>query len=387
MTAKVRAYLGRLISEGRGGVQGAVLACAPGEQHDIGLLMLAVMLRADGWRVEFLGADTPVDAAVAFAGRIGANMLCLSASRSESVACSADTLAADEPADLMTIVVGGAAMTPEIARELGATYAGEQLDVAVERLRSPRGSARSSTFTSGLRGAGSRRRPRRRGCASAGRGSERSGSARARAWPRRRRSAPTATSGARGARADQADQRHEDRRQADERLALEEADQGEEGVAAEVGDGVDPAAVGERVGVQPGRRGEDEHQHDHRRAEHRGDDGLPALVLPVDVLEVEHERELVEHERRAGAEGDRGEVDDRGARVGRERDQAADEDEHDAREPCGGRACRRAGRSPNRGAARAACRAASARTRAGTRGAAGGAAPCLPGRSPPRTRG
>ena len=50
----------------------AVLACAPGEHHDIGLLMLAVMLRADGWRVEFLGADTPVDAAVAFAERIGA---------------------------------------------------------------------------------------------------------------------------------------------------------------------------------------------------------------------------------------------------------------------------------------------------------------------------
>ena len=34
------------------------------------------------------------------------------------------------------IVVGGAAMTPEIAGELEATYADEQLDVAVERLRS-----------------------------------------------------------------------------------------------------------------------------------------------------------------------------------------------------------------------------------------------------------
>ena len=66
ITAKVRAHLGKLISEGQGGVRGsAVLACAPGEHHDVGLLMLAVMLRADGWRVEFLGADTPVDAAVA----------------------------------------------------------------------------------------------------------------------------------------------------------------------------------------------------------------------------------------------------------------------------------------------------------------------------------
>ena len=65
-----------------------MLACAPGEHHDIGLLMLAVMLRADGWRVEFLGADTPVDAAVAFAERIGARMLCLSASRTSRSNCS-----------------------------------------------------------------------------------------------------------------------------------------------------------------------------------------------------------------------------------------------------------------------------------------------------------
>ena len=136
ITAKVRAHLGKLISEGQGGVRGsAVLACAPGEHHDIGLLMLAVMLRADGWRVEFLGADTPVDAAVAFAERIGAGMLCLSASRAESVDVLRDALGTVEPSGLMVIVVGGAAMTPEIAGELEATYADARLDRAVERLR------------------------------------------------------------------------------------------------------------------------------------------------------------------------------------------------------------------------------------------------------------
>ena len=82
----MRAHLGKLISDGRGSVHGvAVLACAPGEQHDIGLLMLAVMLRADGWRVEFLGADTPFESADAFAERIGATILCISAARSESL--------------------------------------------------------------------------------------------------------------------------------------------------------------------------------------------------------------------------------------------------------------------------------------------------------------
>ena len=39
ITAKVRSHLGRLLSDGRGGVHGvAVLACAPGERHDVGLL-------------------------------------------------------------------------------------------------------------------------------------------------------------------------------------------------------------------------------------------------------------------------------------------------------------------------------------------------------------
>lgn len=135
ITAKVRAHLGKLLSDGRGGVHGVtVLACAPGEQHDIGLLMLAVVLRADGWRVEFLGADTPVEAALAFAKDVGASMVCISASRPESVdLLRASLFAMASPA--ATLVIGGAAVTPELARELRATYADGKLDVAVSRLR------------------------------------------------------------------------------------------------------------------------------------------------------------------------------------------------------------------------------------------------------------
>ena len=135
ITAKVRAHLGKLLSDRRGGVHGvAVLACAPGEQHDIGLLMLAVVLRADGWRVEFLGADTPVETALSFAKDVGASMVCISASRPESVdLLRASLFAMASPA--ATLVIGGAAVTPELARELRATYADGKLDVAVSRLR------------------------------------------------------------------------------------------------------------------------------------------------------------------------------------------------------------------------------------------------------------
>jgi DNA-binding transcriptional MerR regulator len=46
---------------GRGGGPLAILACAPGERHDIGLIAFGLVLRTHGWRILFLGADTPID--------------------------------------------------------------------------------------------------------------------------------------------------------------------------------------------------------------------------------------------------------------------------------------------------------------------------------------
>ncbi len=55
---------GRLLSLarlwGRGSGPLALLACAPGEQHDITLLSFGLVLRSYGWRILFLGADTPI---------------------------------------------------------------------------------------------------------------------------------------------------------------------------------------------------------------------------------------------------------------------------------------------------------------------------------------
>jgi len=50
--------LARLWGRGRGPL--AVLACAPGETHDIGLLAFGLLLRSHGWRILFLGANTPI---------------------------------------------------------------------------------------------------------------------------------------------------------------------------------------------------------------------------------------------------------------------------------------------------------------------------------------
>jgi DNA-binding transcriptional MerR regulator len=45
---------------GRGFGTPALLACAPREQHDLGLVAFGLALRSRGWRVGYLGADTPV---------------------------------------------------------------------------------------------------------------------------------------------------------------------------------------------------------------------------------------------------------------------------------------------------------------------------------------
>ena len=52
---------GRLLGLARGWGRGigpsAILACAPGEQHDLGLIAFGLALRARGWCIVFLGTD------------------------------------------------------------------------------------------------------------------------------------------------------------------------------------------------------------------------------------------------------------------------------------------------------------------------------------------
>jgi MerR family transcriptional regulator, light-induced transcriptional regulator len=58
---------GRLLGLAQGWGQGqgplAILACVPGEHHELGLLVFGVALRRRGWRITYLGTDSPIDAA------------------------------------------------------------------------------------------------------------------------------------------------------------------------------------------------------------------------------------------------------------------------------------------------------------------------------------
>jgi len=59
---------GRLLglARGWGGGYGpiAILACFPGDQHDLGLICFGLALRQKGWRITFLGPDTPLPAII-----------------------------------------------------------------------------------------------------------------------------------------------------------------------------------------------------------------------------------------------------------------------------------------------------------------------------------
>lgn len=56
-----------------------LIGCAPEEFHEIAPLMLSVLLRREGYQVEFLGPDLPVDDLVAYAGDVAPDMVILSA--------------------------------------------------------------------------------------------------------------------------------------------------------------------------------------------------------------------------------------------------------------------------------------------------------------------
>ena len=56
---------GRLLGLARGWGRGlgpaALLACLPGERHELGLIAFGLALRSHGWRIAFFGSDTPFD--------------------------------------------------------------------------------------------------------------------------------------------------------------------------------------------------------------------------------------------------------------------------------------------------------------------------------------
>ena len=95
-----------------------LLACPPGERHDMVLLCVALMLRERGVRARFLGADTPVPALRAAARAAGADAVVLAARRPTMFTAQASALrrlAADHP-----VYAAGRGADEQTLGEIGA---------------------------------------------------------------------------------------------------------------------------------------------------------------------------------------------------------------------------------------------------------------------------
>jgi MerR family transcriptional regulator, light-induced transcriptional regulator len=131
---------GRLLGLARGWGAGngpvAVLACPPGEEHDLGLLALGIVLHDRGWRVAYLGPDTPMETLAGAAARVRAKVIVLAAvspKRFEAAAAALESLARRH-----RVAVAGPGASAGFAKKTGALHlTGGPVDEA-ERLTADR---------------------------------------------------------------------------------------------------------------------------------------------------------------------------------------------------------------------------------------------------------
>lgn len=127
---------GRLMSLARGWGRGsgplAVLACAEDEQHDLPLLMFGLLLRTYGWRIDYLGADTPLSSLVQAVREIAPVAVVVSGTTPGSL--DGQSAGLQEVALIAPLYVAGAAASEDLARRSDGTYLGGDMFAAAELL-------------------------------------------------------------------------------------------------------------------------------------------------------------------------------------------------------------------------------------------------------------
>ena len=128
---------GRLLGIARGWDHGlgprGLLACPSDEQHTLGLIAFGICLHQIGWRIIYLGADTPASMILEAAETVKPRLTVIAAVMPDRL-----DAAASEWAILgrrQAIAVGGSGSTPELAQRLGARYlSGDPVSAAQQLL-------------------------------------------------------------------------------------------------------------------------------------------------------------------------------------------------------------------------------------------------------------
>jgi methanogenic corrinoid protein MtbC1 len=96
----------------------ALLACPPGERHDLGLIAFGLVLRERGWRITFLGSDTPIETIIDAAAYLKPAAVVLAAVTREPFEAVADRIAA--LSGETSVLIGGEGADDSLAKRLGA---------------------------------------------------------------------------------------------------------------------------------------------------------------------------------------------------------------------------------------------------------------------------
>jgi MerR family transcriptional regulator, light-induced transcriptional regulator len=117
---------GRLRGLAREGDDGlgprTVLACPSGERHDLGLLCCGLALHRRGWRVTYLGPDTPANALESTIDLMNPALVVIGAVQPEPLYAAAPAL--ERLAGRVELAVGGAGASTVLAAAAGARHLG-----------------------------------------------------------------------------------------------------------------------------------------------------------------------------------------------------------------------------------------------------------------------
>ncbi|HSI79725.1 MAG TPA: MerR family transcriptional regulator [Solirubrobacterales bacterium] len=140
-TAIVRGRLAGLARNwGAGTGPLAILACPPGELHDMGLFAFGLALRARGWRLAYLGPNAPIETIADAARYLNPDAVVLAALTPDSFHASAAEIAG--LAERSRVLLAGAGANEDAARAAGAELlSGDPVDAA-ESLAAGRKAAR-----------------------------------------------------------------------------------------------------------------------------------------------------------------------------------------------------------------------------------------------------
>jgi len=111
-----------------------VLACPPGEEHDLGLIMFGISIARRGRRVVFLGADTPLETVREAVAATRPSAVVLSVTRPEVLRDERDMLG-QQALDAPLLVCGSGAQADAVAAFGGEILAGDPVTAAGQLTR------------------------------------------------------------------------------------------------------------------------------------------------------------------------------------------------------------------------------------------------------------